>query len=407
MPLRLTDRVVAALKPPAGGKKDEFIFDDRGVGLYVRNCHNGHKIWGSQGRQTDGRQVRQPIGRFPGIPAAKALKIAKARAGRIASGADLHAERVERRAKTVQRKADAAYTVSDLIGEWLEAPKKRGSTKRPTYAQAADRRLRRVLKALLARPAASITFDDLVRACDAVEKPTARHAAVVQIKTLFRWAKVKRKIATNPVADLELPDTPPSRERCLDGEEAQAVWRAAGTLPSPYGLFVRFLLATCVRRNEAAQAVWSEFNDDLTIWTIPAARMKTSRPHLVPLPALVRDLLRALPRLAWSDRVFSVDGRRPLGGFSHLKRKVDAALVADDVTLAPWRLHDIRRSAVSWMAGEKIDIAVADLLLAHGISSLSSVGAIYQQFQWIEERREALTRWTKFLSADDAASHHA
>ena len=51
------------------------------------------------------------------------------------------------------------------------------------------------------------------------------------------------------------------------------------------------------------------------------------------------------------------------------------------------------------MAGEKIDITVADLLLAHGkVSSLSSVGAIYQKFQWIDERRDALERWTGFLA---------
>jgi integrase len=212
------------------------------------------------------------------------------------SGVDLHAEAAEGKAKVTKRKTDAAFTVSDLIGEWIEAPKKTGAAKRPAYGQAADRRLRRVLKTLLARPAASVTADDLIRACDTVDKPAARHAAVVQVKTLFRWAKVKRKIALNPAADLELPEQPASRERCLEGEEAQAVWRAAGSLSAPYGPFVRFLMATCVRRSEAAQAVWSEFSDDLTLWSVPASRMKTSKPHLVPIPAAIRDLIRALPR---------------------------------------------------------------------------------------------------------------
>ncbi len=106
---------------------------------------------------------------------------------------------------------------------------------------------------------------------------------------------------------------------------------------------------------------------------------------MVPIPPVVRDLLRSLPRFSWSDLVFTADGRRPLGGFGHLKRKIDEALIADGVKLAPWRLHDLRRTAVSWMAAEKIDITVADLLLAHGVSSLSSVGAVYQKFQWIDE----------------------
>ncbi len=230
MPIHLTDRVVKALPPPTGGKKDELIFDDRLSCLAVRVCANGRKTFLVQGRQKDGRQIRQRLGRFPAVSTAKARKLAKAWAGRLASGADLHAEAAKRKAKFAQRKVDSAFTVSDLIDEWIQAPKKKGVTKRPGYAQAADRRLRRILKASLTKPAASITIDDLIRACDAIDKPAARHAAVVQVKTLFRWAKSKRKIAHNPAIDLELPESPASRDRCLEGEEAQAVWRAARSL---------------------------------------------------------------------------------------------------------------------------------------------------------------------------------
>ena len=299
---------------------------------------------------------------------------------------------------SLNARPNSAFTVSDLIAEWIKAPKKKGAAKRQSYAQAADRRLQRVLKPLLTKPAASVTVEDLTRACDTVDKPAARHAAVIQVKTLFRWAKAERKIANNPAADLGLPGAPASRDRYLEREEAQALWRAAGSLPSPYGPFIRFLLATCVRRNEAATARWSEFDEDLTLWSIPGMKMKTGRPHLVPIPAAIRDLLRDLPRFSWSDLVFTADGRRAIGGFSILKRKIDQALVDDGVKLEPWRLHDLRRTAVSWMASEKIDITVSDLLLAHGISSLSTVGAVYQKFQWIDERRSALERWTGFLT---------
>jgi integrase len=258
--------------------------------------------------------------------------------------------------------------------------------------------LRRTLGALLTKPAASITFDDLTHACDAVDKPAARHAAAVQVKTLFRWAKSKRKITHNPAVDLELPESPASRDRCLGGEEMQAIWRAVRLFAPPYGVYTRALQGTCLRRAELAGALWPQFNEDLSLMSIEGWQMKTGRPHLVPIPLLLRDLLRALPRFSWSNRVFTADGRRPLSGFGHLKQKIDEALIADGVRLKPWRLHDFRRSAVSWMAGEGIDITVADLLLAHGISSISSVGAVYQKFQWIDERRNALERWVEFLS---------
>jgi integrase len=400
MPIRLNDRAVKDLLLPLEGKKDRLVFDDYLPCLAVRVGANGRKTFVFQARQKDGRQVRQALGRFPAITTAKARNLAQVKAGRIASGADLHAETIERKAKFVQRKVDSAFTVSDLIGEWVQAPKKKGAAKRQSYAQAADRRLQRVLEPLLAKPASSVAVEDLARVCDAIDKPTARHAAAVQVKTLFRWAKSKRRIAHNPAVDLELPEPPTSRDRCLEDWEAQAIWRAAGSIAAPYGPFVKFLLATCVRRNEAARALWAEFDDGRTMWSISGSRMKTGRPHLVPIPTIISDLLRTLPQFAWSDRVFSADGRRSIGGFSNLKRKIDAALIANGVKIEPWRLHDFRRTAVTWMAAEKVDINVADLLLGHAVSSLSSVGAVYQKFQWIDERRSALARWVEFLSRD-------
>jgi hypothetical protein len=105
MPIHLTERVVNALPPPADGRKDELIFDDRLSCLAVRNCKNGRKIFLVQGRQEDGRQIRQRLGRLPAVSTAKARKLAKAWAGRLASGADLHAEVANRKASSLDARS--------------------------------------------------------------------------------------------------------------------------------------------------------------------------------------------------------------------------------------------------------------------------------------------------------------
>ena len=69
------------------------------------------------------------------------------------------------------------------------------------------------------------------------------------------------------------------------------------SFPAPYGTYTRALQGLCVRRSELARTRWSWFNDDLTLLTIPGVEMKTGRPHLVPVPHLLRDLLRTLPSL--------------------------------------------------------------------------------------------------------------
>jgi hypothetical protein len=88
MPVHLTDRAVKALAVPTGGKKDRLVFDDLLPCLAVRVSASGRKIFLFQARQKDGRQIRQAIGRFPTIATATARDLARAKAGRIASGAD-------------------------------------------------------------------------------------------------------------------------------------------------------------------------------------------------------------------------------------------------------------------------------------------------------------------------------
>ena len=109
MPIHLIDRVVHALPPPAGGKKDELIFDDRLSCLAVRNCKNGRKISCCKVDKMMVDRFASDSADFPAVSTVKARKLAKAWAGRLASGADLHAEVANRKAKFAQRKVDSAY----------------------------------------------------------------------------------------------------------------------------------------------------------------------------------------------------------------------------------------------------------------------------------------------------------
>ena len=46
---------------------------------------------------------------------------------------------------------------------------------------------------------------------------------------------------------------------------------------------LEFTILTGGRASEVVNAVWSEFDEGLTVWTIPAERMKMDREHQVPL----------------------------------------------------------------------------------------------------------------------------
>jgi integrase len=83
------------------------------------------------------------------------------------------------------------------------------------------------------------------------------------------------------------------------------------------------------------------------------------------------------------------------GGFSGIKRQLDAAMRPD----APWRTHDLRRTAASGMQALGIDVAVIEKVLGHKGATFRGIVSVYQQHDYAAEKRAALQRWADHLDA--------
>ena len=254
---------------------------------------------------------------------------------------------------------------------------------------------------LLDQPAASITPEQLEGVWKSLtDLPSAAHVAGARACTLYRWALKTRRLENDPTQRTVLAEKPGKRQNFLTGEEARVVWRAAGSLPAPYGPLIKLLLASAVRLREAAEAPWTEFSGDLAEWTISRERMKLNEVHVVWLPLPVREMLDGLPRFLSTDLVFTSDGRRAVTGFTDLKKRLDKALESSGVK--PFRLHDFRRSVTTWLVRDGTDPIVADRLLAHsGLPGVSSVASTYNVYKYEAERRAALERWVNFLVGEE------
>ena len=79
---------------------------------------------------------------------------------------------------------------------------------------------------------------------------------------------------------------------------------------------LEFAILTAARTGEAIGARWDELDLDARVWTIPAARMKASREHRVPLSDRVVEILQGLPREG--DFVFVGPRGRPLSNTAML-----------------------------------------------------------------------------------------
>src|SRR5262249_5114698 len=136
-------------------------------------------------------------------------------------------------------------------------------------------------------------------------------------------------------------------------------------------------------------------------------RTKNGEPHDIPLSAAALDLIDAIPRVVGSEFVFTTTGNTPVSGWSRAKERTDQIMLArarlearergegvDKFILAPWRIHDLRRTAATGMERLGIRLQVVETLLGHIAGSRAGVVGIYQRHAYEEEKRAAIEKWS-------------
>jgi integrase len=235
------------------------------------------------------------------------------------------------------------------------------------------------------------------------------------LKAFFAWAIGQNEygIEQSPCRDIKaksLVGDKKARDRALNELELAALWRATQHLKYPFRQVYRLLILTGLRLGEVANASWAEFNLKDRLWTIPARRMKgtdgKARPHTVPLTDEMLAILDELPRFKRGDFIFTLKfGAKAAAVDGNIKTKIDAKMLrslralarlrGEDparVRLEPWVNHDLRRTVRSGLSRLRVDHDVKEAVLAHAKPGLVGV---YDQYDLLDEKREALELWGK------------
>jgi integrase len=222
--------------------------------------------------------------------------------------------------------------------------------------------------------------------------PYRANRALSAIKKLLNWALNRGMIEVNPIAGQRMPTKEFARDRVLSENEIGRLISFAKEDGYPFGAIYLILLLSGQRRGEVADMRWSEIDFEQRIWTIPAARSKNGHAHEVPLSTVVVGVLRGAPRFLHSDFVFTTNGRSSVSGFGRAKERFELAVGSSD-----WRVHDLRRTAASGMARIGIPPHVIEKVLNHRTGVISGVAAVYNRYGYIEEKRDALERWSQWV----------
>jgi integrase len=403
MPTRkLADLFVERAKPPPHGRVE--YFDAAFPGLALRITANGSKSWSTFYR-FNGRLRRLTIGAYPVIKPAQARREAAAALERARGGVDPAAEKRARR----YAPAPGTDTFSNLVSDYLEryARKNTGpgtfkETKRVLESQD--------LAAWRNRPISEISRRDVIDVIDHIAKRAEVQAnrTLARLRALFNWAIEKDRLTTSPIVGMKPPTKERARDRTLSDDELRWFCIASEAIGWPFGSLAKLLLLTAQRRDEVAGMEWSELDLDKQTWTIPRRKMKNDRAHEVHLSEAAIEVLRSLPRIG-SGRVFVTSGG-PVSGFSYGKNRLDAAMftakqaaLGDNTEAIPhWILHDLRRTAATGMARLNIPPHVVDKVLNHSSGTIRGVAAVYNRFEYFEERRTALEAWGRYVSIASA-----
>jgi len=402
MPTRkLTDLFVERAKPPTRGRVE--YFDAAFPGLALRITESGGKSWCAFYR-FKGRLRRFTIGSYPAIKPAQARREAVAALERVRGGVD-PAE--EKRAQREMRTPETD-TFGAVAHDYLERHHRKNN-RESTFREAKRDIERNVLPKWRSRPIASITRRDVL---DLIDGIVARGAEVqanrtlARLRALFNWAIEKDRVVASPVARMKLPTQEQARDRVLSDDELRWLWRACDEVGWPFGPLVKLLLLTAQRRDEVAGMEWSEIDLVKHVWTIPRHKAKNDRVHEVQLSEAAIEVLQSLPRIG-EGLVFTTTGETAVSGFSKSKRRLDAAMlkakraelvVRKGDAVAGWTLHDLRRTAATGMARLNFPPHVVDKVLNHVSGTIRGIAAVYNRFEYFEERRAALEAWGRYVS---------
>jgi integrase len=213
------------------------------------------------------------------------------------------------------------------------------------------------------------------------------------LSSLFGWLHRHRLVDSNPAAGVFRPPSSPPRDRVLTPDEVRRFWSACDTVTEPFGAIFKLLLLLGSRLNEVAGMRHDELRDDGS-WHLPGSRTKNHRAHVVLLPPLAREIIAAAKRIEGCPFVFSTTGHSPVSGWSKIKRNLDQAMGNPS---SPFRLHDLRRSAVTGMAELGIRPDVIELCVNHVSGSRGGIAGVYNKSELLPERREALERWARHV----------
>jgi integrase len=347
------------------------------MGLYLQVSVWGSKAWVFR-YDVAGRVREMGLGSARAIPFKLARELAREQREHLLRGDDpielRRAKRERARAARQERtifRADAAEFITVHAPTWDNAKHRQ---------QWANTLRDYAFPVLGSRPTASIDGAAITEALSPIWLSKAVTASRVKnrIEKVCKWVKDGRP----------LPQQASKQVQHHKALAVESIPEFMSALRNRGGVDARALevcVLTALRTGEVLGARWDEIDLDEKTWTLPAARMKKRKEHIVPLSDRAAEIFSRLPRDG--ELVFPGLGDKAM---LKLLREVSG----DDKATT----HGTARSCFSDWAKDQTPFGheVIEFALAHAIPSKTA--AAYRRYSALEKRSALMQQWAQYCA---------
>lgn len=391
-------------------------------GLFLRVTAKGGKSWVFRFTSPAGDHARKPremgLGSYPAVSGPEARKATKEMSLLVDRGIDPIEDRKAKKAAAVEgAEAKAAAPTLGEYADKLFLPDMLPHFKNAAHRQQWAATFRLHFAPLRDKKLADVTKKDVL----AVLKPLWAEKFITASRSRERLERMFDHAAQNFAFEGENPALmrhfsavlvrPKAMKKghhaSIPHKEIAAFIAALQTRQgrSLTALVVEFIALTATRSGETRGAVWSEFDFDKGIWTIPKGRIKAERGHVIPLTPRMAEILetarqrhpaaRTAEGIQPSDHVFVTERRKPLSEMAPLM------MLRDMQDYEKFTIHGLRASFKSWaMAETEFARELIEEALAH---QLGAVEAAYARVSAVERRRALMLAWEAHLNGETPA----
>jgi integrase len=390
---KLTDKQIQNLKP---GPKKTKHFDGGGLALVVLTT--GTKTFQHKYR-FEGKERTETFGPWPIITLAEARRLLIESKRLLARGIDPIAQAKANKLARKTTEEATGNTVEAIGREWFD---KFSPGWAATHSNKIIKRLERDLFPYLGKtqisnikPADLLTVLRRVEARGTLDTAHRLHQNCGQV---WRYAIATGRADRDITQDLRgaLPPAKGSHFAAITnpvefGKLLDSIDNYHGSPIVKHALQLAPLVF--VRPTELRLATWSEFDIKGAIWTIPAARMKAGRPHVVPLSRQSLAILKELKSISGGDLLFPSTTSR--------SRPISDAAMRVALQRMDWNVtvHGFRASASTMLENQLgYDVRLIEIQLAH--QDRDQVRASYKRethLLKLTERKEMMQAWADFL----------